>query len=109
MNPREQAPCGLSFHGLTMESMDPRIESEDDNTIELSCADLIGASMGGGVRPEDDSGLNLSCSDLIGASMDPRVKPEDDVASFVILGHSSVIPGPMSVIPGLTGNPGVHA
>ena len=35
MNPREQAPCGLSFHGLTMESMDPRIESEDDKPLEF--------------------------------------------------------------------------
>ena len=57
MNQSGQVP----LHGVTMESMDPRVTPEDDSFPELSCPDLIGAS------------------------------------SLIF------------VIPGLTGNPGVHA
>ena len=84
MNQSGQVP----LHGVTMESMDPRVKPEDDSFPELSCPDLIGASrciVDPRVKPEDDSFPELSCSDLIGAS------------SLIF------------VIPGLTGNPGVHA
>ena len=77
MNKPEQ----VLFHGVTMESMDPRVEPEDDKLSELSCSDSIGASR---------------------STVDPWVRPEDDKLSFAI-------PGPSFVIPGLTGNPGVHA